>query len=730
MTDVQQKPEGGDPAGTQRTTAAGSTAVAALPVTARRDRWARFLAVARRVPFTSCYVLITLVLSVVCGTLWSNAEDKSWYPDISYGLPSFEEGRWWTLLTGNFFALYPVYYLFVAGAFAVLTGFAEYRLGTRRTMVITVVYQVVAVLLVALLFLIFRGTDWTWAADRARETDVGFSAGMLAVVGVASATVRPPWRLRLRLALWVYVLFSFLFVGQMADAEHLMAVALSLPFSTRLAGPRGLRARALPTRHEVRLLAFAMSLVTTGILIIGVLLPDRVTPLGVADADDTATWVVVAIVALTLPIANGLRRGYRWAWITEIVLLCLPLVLVALVVVVWVVSLYVINVDVELDGVPEFVATALITASFLVMLIVARRSFRVPRRSRRKLATSSAHPETARELIKRWGGDTISWMTTWSENRHMIAEDGQSFIAFVRHANVAVALGDPVGPPGSTRATIDAFVTLCDRTGMVPYIFSCTAKTTAVTDALGWQHAQVAEDNLIDLPALEFKGKKWQDIRTALNKAPKEGISFRMVNLADEPWSLVRQVENLSQEWLGDKKLPEMGFTLGGLTEALDPEVRVGLAMNQDGIVQGVTSWMPVYGGDGEVAGWTLDLMRRGDGGFKATMEFLIASSCLYFKAQGARFVSLSGAPLARSENEDGAPENAVEKFLNTLGATLEPVYGFRSLHKFKAKFQPRLSPMYMVYRDEADLPRIGLAITRAYLPNAGLGEMLSVVRH
>ena len=182
-----------------------------------------------------------------------------------------------------------------------------------------------------------------------------------------------------------------------------------------------------------------------------------------------------------------------------------------------------------------------------------------------------------------------------------------------------------------------------------------------MTDALGWQSVQVAEDNLIDLPELAFKGKKWQDIRTALNKAPKEGVTFRMVTLADEPWSMVRQVEHLSQEWLGDKELPEMGFTLGGVTEALDREVKVGLAVGADGTLHGVTSWMPVYGGDGEIVGWTLDLMRRADGGFRATMEFLIASSCLYFKEQGALYVSLSGAPLARSDADPDGGERRRE---------------------------------------------------------------------
>ena len=69
-------------------------------------------------------------------------------------------------------------------------------------------------------------------------------------------------------------------------------------------------------------------------------------------------------------------------------------------------------------------------------------------------------------------------MTTWPENRHMITGDGESYLAFRKHAGVAVALGDPVGPPGSTEATINAFVQLCDQAAMVPYIFSCTQLTT------------------------------------------------------------------------------------------------------------------------------------------------------------------------------------------------------------------------------------------------------------
>jgi phosphatidylglycerol lysyltransferase len=89
------------------------------------------------------------------------------------------------------------------------------------------------------------------------------------------------------------------------------------------------------------------------------------------------------------------------------------------------------------------------------------------------------------------------------------------------------------------------------------------------------------------------------------------------------------------------------------------------------------------------------------------------------------RFVSLSGAPLARSGSDSEAAP--VERLLDVLSRELEPVYGFRSLHSFKAKFNPRHEPMYLAYRDEGDLPRIGMALTRAYLPDTNLRTLVKL---
>jgi lysylphosphatidylglycerol synthetase-like protein (DUF2156 family) len=107
-------------------------------------------------------------------------------------------------------------------------------------------------------------------------------------------------------------------------------------------------------------------------------------------------------------------------------------------------------------------------------------------------------------------------------------------------------------------------------------------------------------------------------------------------------------------------------------------------------------------------------------------MEFLIARACLAFRDEGAEVVSLSACPLAHA---GAVGDGRLGAWLDRLGAALEPCYGFRSLHAFKAKFQPRLEPLYLLYPSTWNLPRIGMALAAAYLPAAGPGDLTGLVR-
>ncbi|MGW6934087.1 bifunctional lysylphosphatidylglycerol flippase/synthetase MprF [Lentzea sp. NPDC054927] len=319
----------------------------------------------------------------------------------------------------------------------------------------------------------------------------------------------------------------------------------------------------------------------------------------------------------------------------------------------------------------------------------------------------------ARELMRRYGGSSLSYMTTWRGNQYWFTPDGETAIAYRVVATIALTVGDPIGP-----ARVDAvrgFAEFCAQNGWTPCLYSVDGETRDAVESIGWSAVQVAEDTVIELDTLSFTGKKWQDVRTALNKAGKAGITAEWCTYADAPYAITDQIRSISAEWVADKGLPEMGFTLGGLEELTGEGVRCLLAIDADRTVHGITSWLPVYA-DGEIVGWTLDFMRRRTHGFRGSMEFLIASAAQQLQAEGARFLSLSGAPLARLDR--GERPRALQRVLDFTGQVLEPVYGFRSLFAFKAKFQPAYKPMFMAYPDSAALPRIANAVSRAYLPH------------
>jgi lysylphosphatidylglycerol synthetase-like protein (DUF2156 family) len=328
----------------------------------------------------------------------------------------------------------------------------------------------------------------------------------------------------------------------------------------------------------------------------------------------------------------------------------------------------------------------------------------------------AAATDRARAILMR-GGSTLSYMSTWPGNQYWFSRDGRAAIAYRAIGAVAVTVGGPYGDPAALDSAITEFARFCEHRGLQPCLYGVTAQARAVTQRLGWKSVQIAEDAVLPLAHLQLAGKKWQNVRNAMNKAARESITAEWWSYPEMPLDLADQIYQISQKWMAGKGLPEMGFTLGGLGELNDPNVRCLIAVGPERQVHGVTSWLPVYA-SGRAVGWTLDFMRRNTepGTFHGMMEFLIATAALTFQEEGAQFVSLSGAPLARLDR--GEQPCAVQRLLDVMASTMEPVYGFQSLLNFKAKFQPVYQPLYLTYPDPAALGSIAAAIGRAYLPH------------
>lgn len=321
---------------------------------------------------------------------------------------------------------------------------------------------------------------------------------------------------------------------------------------------------------------------------------------------------------------------------------------------------------------------------------------------------------------------TLSWLGTWQGVQHWFGDDRSEAVSYRREGSVALVVSDPVCTAPRREAVVRAFIAFAAGRGWTPVFYSVHAETTDVLRGLGWSDMPVAEETVLRPQTWTMAGKAGEKVRHPVTKLVREGATSLWTTWADlDPRHAVR-IREISEDWVADKALPEMGFTLGGVAEMQDPEVRLMLALDASGDVLGVTSWLPSWR-DGVPYGWTLDVMRRAPHGPNGVMEFLIASAAERMKADGIEVLSLSGAPLTTGEPDGVA--TVVDRVLARVADALEPLYGFGSLFRFKAKFRPEHHTMSMSYADPLELGTIGLALMHAYLPSASRRDMLVLAR-
>jgi phosphatidylglycerol lysyltransferase len=332
-------------------------------------------------------------------------------------------------------------------------------------------------------------------------------------------------------------------------------------------------------------------------------------------------------------------------------------------------------------------------------------------------------------LLERGGGDAIAFMATWPGHSYWFDPVDGRAIAYRVVGRIAITTGGPFGAPPPHDRSIDRFARFCDDNGWVPVFYSVDAGFERLFREMGWSTMVVAEEAVVHPQEWSTTGKKWQDVRSSINRAERAGIRAEWTTFGALSLSAVVQLSDISEQWMAEKDLPEMGFTLGGLDELRDSAVRLMLAIDGDGRIEGVTSWLPTYR-DGRVIGWTLDFMRRRPGSINGVMEFLIAESATRMRADGIEFMSLSAAPLAHTAEASGESDRSgMDRTLGFLSSSLEPFYGFRSLLRFKRKFQPEQRPLIMAYPDPVALPAIGVALVRAYLPQLSVRQAATLAR-
>jgi len=193
---------------------------------------------------------------------------------------------------------------------------------------------------------------------------------------------------------------------------------------------------------------------------------------------------------------------------------------------------------------------------------------------------------------------------------------------------------------------------------------------------------------VIDAEHFSTEGKGKQNLRTAVNRAEREGTTFEVLP-AGAARSLETELRAVSDAWLDHHNGSEKAFSLGRFDIDYLNRSPVAVA-SHDGQIVAFANLL--VGARGEEV--MIDLMRHTPDGPHGVMDYLFTRTAQCARAEGFRRLDLGMAPLSGLEDRRLAPVFArVGALVFEEGGA---VYGFQGLRAYKGKFGPAWRPKFI----------------------------------
>lgn len=325
------------------------------------------------------------------------------------------------------------------------------------------------------------------------------------------------------------------------------------------------------------------------------------------------------------------------------------------------------------------------------------------------LAREPASPEQrarARDLVEAWGRTTLARFTLFEDKAYFFSRGG-SVVAYVAKGRIALALGDPIGPPEDAPRAIQEFRAFAEGNDWQPAFYQVLPDYLEHYRKAGLSVAAIGQEAIVPLAGFTLAGKAGQRYRAVKNKLEKLGYTGEVLK-APQDDDLLAELEAVSDEWLSLMKGREKRFSLGWFDPEYLRACPVVVVRNARGEVVAFANILREY----QKNEATLDLMRRRGDAEGGTMDYLFAVLFEWAREQG--FASFNLGLSALAGVGEGADDPKVERAFHYLYEHLNRFYNFQGLHAFKDKFHPAWEPRHLVYPGPAMLPAVGLALVRA----------------
>jgi lysyl-tRNA synthetase, class II len=362
---------------------------------------------------------------------------------------------------------------------------------------------------------------------------------------------------------------------------------------------------------------------------------------------------------------------------------------------------------------PASVAAVLFTGmAFLLARLLApasRPGGASPRRSGSPSASGGPDADEPRLAALAAASDDSLAYFALREDRATVAA-GEALVSYRGVGTVALAAGDPLGPPQDWPVAIAAFRAEAVRQGRVAAAIGCGAEAAARYADAGLRSLYLGDEAVIDLDAFSLDGRPMRIVRQSWNRAKRAGLSCQIARSGELDAATRSELAAISARWRGGTAERGFSMALGRLFDPRDAAAIVVAGRAADGRALGFLHLVP-WGPDGA----SLDVMRREPGAPAILNDFLIAEAAMRLCALGVRRMSLNFSFL-RAVLEAGAVAKAplAPRLGCRLLRRLSGPFQIESLYHFNKKFRPRWEPRYLACEAMEDLPRVALAALRA----------------
>ena len=314
----------------------------------------------------------------------------------------------------------------------------------------------------------------------------------------------------------------------------------------------------------------------------------------------------------------------------------------------------------------------------------------------------------AREIVRRWGGDTLAYFALRDDKHWWFS--GDSVVAYAVIGGICLVSPDPVGPPEERSAVWTAFHRFADDHGWPVAVMAAGAEWLPVYEAAGMRDLYVGDEAVVDCQTFSLEGGQMKGLRQAVNRIAKYGYRMEFYDPARVGPELRAELrEVMAEQRRGDA---ERGFsmTLGRIFDPDDRGLLLAVAYGPEGAPVGLCHYVPAPG----INGYSLDLMRRTDGPHpNGLIDFVVVRTIEHLRSMGMNGLGLNFATMRAvlaGETGDGMAQRVERWFLRRMSDTMQ----IESLWKYNAKFGPAWRARYAVYDSPEHMLPAALAVARA----------------